>query len=95
MLVLNTGRSPPVKSRLNILVCTFLISYRVDGYGWAEVYPDGWGIAYQCKKESFDFNIVCKVGSGNDSRVMARYLEEACDELRAGLEATIPPKAKL
>lgn len=57
--------------------------------------PEGWGIAYMCKRDSLDFNVVCLVGSGNDSRVFARYLEEACDEMRECLEATVPVKAKL
>lgn len=48
-----------------------------------------------CKSESLDFNLASLVGSGNDGRVLARYLEEACDEMREALEATIPEKAKL
>ena len=56
--------------------CWFL-----DGYGWAEVVPEGYGIAYMCKRESLDFNVVCLVGSVNDSPSFARYLDEACDEV--------------
>ncbi|KAI9199507.1 acyltransferase ChoActase/COT/CPT [Polychytrium aggregatum] len=64
-----------------------------DGYGWGEVVPDGYGIAYMIKDNSLHFNIACL----NEMRAdrMKHYLEEALDEMRV-LTAPAPViKARL
>ncbi|KAI8923844.1 Choline/Carnitine o-acyltransferase-domain-containing protein [Entophlyctis helioformis] len=64
-----------------------------DGYGWGEVVPDGYGIAYQVKENALHFNLV-SLFLKNDH--LQTYFHEALHEMRAVFEATIPaPKPKL
>ncbi|KAJ3153200.1 Carnitine O-acetyltransferase mitochondrial [Geranomyces variabilis] len=69
-----------------------------DGYGWGEVVPDGFGIAYMVKERSLHFN----VASLNEMRPdrMQYFLGEALRDMRAVFESTLAtpaaaPKAKL
>ncbi|TPX61639.1 hypothetical protein PhCBS80983_g00947 [Powellomyces hirtus] len=69
-----------------------------DGYGWGEVVPDGFGIAYMVKERSLHFN----VASLNEMRPdrMHHYLAEALRDMRVVFEASMAasapaPKAKL
>ncbi|OZJ04997.1 hypothetical protein BZG36_02111 [Bifiguratus adelaidae] len=79
-----------------------LTSEHYDGYGWGEVVPDGFGIAYMIKNNSLHFNVAsikdltidgkqCK----NGTERMKAYLEEAADELRAVLETEVAVESKL
>lgn len=64
-----------------------------DGYGWGEVVPDGYGIAYMVKNNSMQFNL-CSIKLNNHH--LQTYFHEALHEMRDVFEATIPqPKAKL
>nr|KAJ3419227.1 Carnitine O-acetyltransferase mitochondrial [Polyrhizophydium stewartii] len=64
-----------------------------DGYGWGEVVPDGYGVAYQVKDNAFHFNLV-SLFLKNDH--FQTYFHEALHEMRTVFEATIPaPKTKL
>lgn len=70
-----------------------LSSEYFNGYGWGEVVPDGWGIAYMINNNSINFNIVSR-HLGCDK--MQHYLREAADELREVLETELEaPKPKL
>ncbi|KAJ3057991.1 Carnitine O-acetyltransferase mitochondrial, partial [Quaeritorhiza haematococci] len=66
-----------------------------DGYGWGEVFPDGWGVAYMVKENSFQFNLVSqKLGAER----FRHYFHEALGEMREVFEASVPVpqvKAKL
>ncbi|TPX60759.1 hypothetical protein SpCBS45565_g07413 [Spizellomyces sp. 'palustris'] len=71
-----------------------------DGYGWGEVVPDGFGIAYMVKERSLHLN----VASLNEMRAdrMHFYLAEALRDMRTVFEAELAgqgsagaPKAKL
>lgn len=62
------------------------------GYGWGEVVPDGYGIAYMIREKSLSFNIV---SLGLKTQQMRYYLEEAANEIREICEAAEQPKAKL
>ncbi|CAL5869866.1 uncharacterized protein PFLUO_LOCUS4097 [Penicillium psychrofluorescens] len=72
-----------------------LSSEYFNGYGWSEVIPEGWGIAYMINENSLNFNIVCKrLGAHR----MSHFLNEAASELRDLLMpdlAAQPEKAKL
>lgn len=64
-----------------------------DGYGWGEVVPDGYGIAYQVKERSLNFNLTSRFLS---QEAFETYLHEAVEEMREVFEATAPPpKARL
>lgn len=64
-----------------------------DGYGWGEVVADGYGIAYQVKNNSLEFNLVSQHLNNEHLRT---YFHEALHEMRAAFEASLPPqKAKL
>ncbi|CAG8538451.1 3338_t:CDS:2 [Ambispora leptoticha] len=53
------------------------------GYGWGEVVPDGYGIAYMINNNFLNFNIV-SMHLQNDK--MWHYLREAADEMREVFE---------
>ena len=70
-----------------------LSSEYFNGYGWGEVIPEGFGIAYMINGDSINFNIVSR-HLGCDK--MQHYLREAADEMREVLETELSsPKAKL
>jgi carnitine O-acetyltransferase len=56
-----------------------LTSEYFDGYGWGEVVPDGYGIAYMVKEDSLHFNIVAR--KEMDVEAMGRWIEEACGDM--------------
>jgi len=70
-----------------------------DGYGWGEVVPDGFGLAYMVREKSIHVNVTGLIGTEADreangeeadpSRVarMAHLLEEVFDEMKEVLEA--------
>ena len=63
-----------------------------DAYGWGEVVPDGYGIAYMVKDNCLQFNVT-SMHLQND--IMEAHIHSAVEEMRVVFEATIPPKAKL
>ncbi|KAI9149713.1 Carnitine O-acetyltransferase mitochondrial [Blastocladiella emersonii ATCC 22665] len=72
-----------------------LTSEYFDGYGWGEVVPDGWGLAYMIKEKSVHVNIVSQK-LGNEK--FRHYLTEALQDMRVAFEAVVaaaPKKAKL
>lgn len=70
-----------------------LSSEYFNGYGWGEVIPEGFGIAYMINNNSINFNVVSR-HLGCDK--MQHYLREAADEMREVLETELAaPKAKL
>ncbi|KAJ3340491.1 Carnitine O-acetyltransferase mitochondrial [Gonapodya sp. JEL0774] len=65
-----------------------------EGYGWGEVVPDGYGIAYMIKNDSMHFN-VASLKPMQPHRLKA-HIEEALFDIRDILLATAPaPKAKI
>ncbi|KXS17894.1 acyltransferase ChoActase/COT/CPT [Gonapodya prolifera JEL478] len=65
-----------------------------EGYGWGEVVPDGYGIAYMIKNDSLHFN-VASLKPMQPHRLKA-FIEEALFDIRDILLATAPPpKAKI
>jgi len=52
-----------------------------DAYGWSEVNPIGWGLAYQINNDFLHVNICTRKSSGNKSEVMEYYLRQAADEI--------------
>ena len=70
-----------------------LSSEHFNGYGWGEVIPEGWGLAYMINEDSINVNIVSR-NQGCDK--MQHYLREAADDMRDILSTELaPPKAKL
>ncbi|RKO90315.1 hypothetical protein BDK51DRAFT_35209 [Blyttiomyces helicus] len=68
-------------------------SENFDGYGWGEVVPDGYGVAYLVNSNSLHFNLTSR-HLRNDH--LQAYLHEALHEMRAAFGAALPPpKAKL
>ena len=66
-------------------------SENYDGYGWGEVVPDGYGIAYMVKEESLQFNIA-SLHLRNDA--LQTYFHEALHEMKEAFEAApAPPRA--
>ncbi|KAI0176070.1 acyltransferase ChoActase/COT/CPT [Hypoxylon sp. FL1284] len=64
-----------------------------NGYGWAQVIDEGYGIAYMINENNLSFNIVSK---GIGSQRMSFYINEAANDIRDLLLPTLePPKAKL
>jgi len=65
-----------------------LTSEYFDGYGWGEVVPDGFGIAYMIKENSIHFNVASlKDLNVHGQRVggpeqMRHFLWEAADDMR-------------
>ncbi|CAG8458610.1 2849_t:CDS:2 [Acaulospora morrowiae] len=60
-----------------------LSSEYFDGYGWGEVVPDGYGIAYQINANVLHFNVV-SMHLNNEH--MCHYLKEAADEMKQVFE---------
>ncbi|KAJ3062175.1 Carnitine O-acetyltransferase mitochondrial [Podochytrium sp. JEL0797] len=58
------------------------------GYGWGQVVPDGYGVAYSVKNESLQFNLV---SLKLQSDIMHYNFMEALREMKDVFEATIPP----
>ncbi|CEP24626.1 CAT2 [Cyberlindnera jadinii] len=52
-----------------------------DAYGWSEVNPIGWGLAYQVNNDFLHINVCTRRSSGNDSKTLRFYLEEAATEI--------------
>lgn len=70
-----------------------LSSEHFNGYGWGEVIPEGFGIAYMINNNSINFNVVSR-NLGCDK--MQHYLREAADDMREVLETELEaPQAKL
>ncbi|KAI8838924.1 acyltransferase ChoActase/COT/CPT [Chytridium lagenaria] len=70
-----------------------ITSEHYNGYGWGEVVPDGYGIAYMVKDNALQFNLV-SLNLRNDT--LKHFFLEALREMKVVFEATIPPpKAKL
>ncbi|RKO88367.1 acyltransferase ChoActase/COT/CPT [Blyttiomyces helicus] len=68
-------------------------SENYEGYGWGEVVPDGYGIAYMVKENSLQFNLASL--KLNNHHFQA-YFHEALHEMKLAFEAAPPPpKAKL
>ena len=66
-----------------------------QGYGWGEVVPDGYGIAYMVNNDCLQFNLVSLKLNNHHFQT---YFHEALHEMRLAFEATAPPpkpKAKL
>ncbi|KAJ1965552.1 Carnitine O-acetyltransferase mitochondrial [Dipsacomyces acuminosporus] len=52
-------------------------------YGWSEVTPKGYGVAYNIRKEDFIIHITCMRNEhGLDSDYFAAHLEKALDDVR-------------
>jgi len=69
-----------------------LSSEHFTGYGWGEVVPDGYGIAYMINEDSINFNVVSK---HLDNHRMHFYLKDAADEMRVMFQTEMLEKAKL
>ncbi|KAG5457238.1 MAG: carnitine O-acetyltransferase [Olpidium bornovanus] len=68
-----------------------LTSSHFSGYGWGEVVPDGFGVAYMIKGRSLHFNVVSmKLGSER----LVQYLSEAAGDMRDVLEKVLGPEIK-
>jgi carnitine O-acetyltransferase len=70
-----------------------LTSEYFDGYGWGEVVPDGYGVAYMIKDQSIHFNVGCLVEM--DGKGLHDQLFKACKDMQEVCEAALQPKAKL
>ncbi|KAF9212750.1 Carnitine O-acetyltransferase mitochondrial, partial [Podila verticillata] len=66
-----------------------------DGYGWGEVVPDGYGVAYMVNENNLSFN-VASMKEMHPER-LHHYLKESASEMRALFEQTLleAPKSKL
>lgn len=58
-----------------------LSSNFLDAWGWAEVNPIGWGLAYSITDDFLHFNIATRKSSGNSSELLAHYMSESADEV--------------
>jgi carnitine O-acetyltransferase len=79
-----------------------LASEYFDGYGWGQVVPDGFGIAYMVNNHVLQFNVASVKDLTVDGKqyVKGTYhfkqaLEDAAEDLRDLLSNEIPPQAKL
>ncbi|KAJ2800401.1 Carnitine O-acetyltransferase mitochondrial [Coemansia helicoidea] len=77
-----------------------LSSEHFEGWGFSEVVPDGYGIAYTIRRDALIFHIAAmKNEFGLNSDHLAHYIKEAATEMRAAVVAAAPaaaaPKAKL
>lgn len=52
-----------------------------DAYGWSEVNPIGWGLAYQVNDDFLHINICTRRSSGNKSEQLKYCLERAATEI--------------
>ncbi|KAL7750452.1 Carnitine O-acetyltransferase mitochondrial [Sorochytrium milnesiophthora] len=69
-----------------------LTSEYYDGYGWGEVVPDGYGLAYMIKENSVHVNMTSqKLGALR----LRHYMTEALQDMRKVCEATVAPAAPL
>jgi carnitine O-acetyltransferase len=72
-----------------------LTSEYYDGYGWGEVVPDGYGLAYMIKENSIHVNMTSlKQGAER----LRHFMIEALQDMRVAFEATMAsskPKSKL
>ncbi|KAF9582836.1 Carnitine O-acetyltransferase mitochondrial [Lunasporangiospora selenospora] len=66
-----------------------------DGYGWGEVVPDGYGIAYMVNENNVSFNVAALKEMRPDR--LHHYLKEAATEMKTLFEKTLiqAPQAKL
>ncbi|KAG0367196.1 Carnitine O-acetyltransferase mitochondrial [Mortierella sp. AD032] len=66
-----------------------------DGYGWGEVVPDGYGVAYMVNEHNLSFN-VASMKEMHPER-LHHYLKESATEMRKLFEQTLleAPKSKL
>ncbi|KAF9149056.1 Carnitine O-acetyltransferase mitochondrial, partial [Mortierella sp. AD010] len=66
-----------------------------DGYGWGEVVPDGYGIAYMVNENNLSFNVASRKEMRPEH--LHHYLKEAATEMRHLFEQTLleTPKPKL
>ena len=66
-----------------------------DGYGWGEVVPDGYGIAYMVNENNLSFN-VASMKEMHPER-LHHYLKESASEMKQLFEQTLleAPKSKL
>jgi carnitine O-acetyltransferase len=64
-----------------------------DAYGWSEVNPIGWGLAYQVNDDFLHINVCTRRSSGNKSEQLKYCLEQAATEIFKVL--TKQQKAKL
>ncbi|CAO3611272.1 unnamed protein product [Cunninghamella echinulata] len=79
-----------------------LSSEYFDGYGWGQVVPDGFGVAYMVNNNVLQFNVASikdLTVDGkkyiNGAQQFKHYLEEAADDLRDLLLTETPAQAKL
>ncbi|ORZ39107.1 acyltransferase ChoActase/COT/CPT [Catenaria anguillulae PL171] len=63
-----------------------LTSEYFDGYGWGEVVPDGYGLAYMIKEKSIHVNIVSQHLGNLRFR---HYLTEALQDMRVAFESVV------
>ncbi|KAL1922551.1 uncharacterized protein VTP21DRAFT_10090 [Calcarisporiella thermophila] len=70
-----------------------LSSEHFEGYGWGEVVPDGFGIAYMIKNDSLHFNVASLKTMPNAQ--MHSALRQAAEEMRAVFEKELKAKASL
>lgn len=64
-----------------------------DAYGWSEVNPIGWGLAYQVNNDFLHINVCTRRSSGNSSEQLRFYLNEAADEIYEVLSKDLNSKA--
>ncbi|CAG8541519.1 20175_t:CDS:2, partial [Gigaspora rosea] len=72
-----------IKSTHWYLSTSQLSSEYFVGYGWGEVVPDGYGIAYQVNANVLSFNVV---SMHLNNQQMCHYLREAADEMKEVFE---------
>ncbi|KAJ2163094.1 Carnitine O-acetyltransferase mitochondrial [Coemansia sp. RSA 552] len=74
-----------------------LSSEHFEGWGFSEVVPDGYGVAYTIRKDALIFHIAAaKNDFGLNSDHLAHYLKEAATEMRTAiLAAQLAAKPKL
>ncbi|KAI8092592.1 acyltransferase ChoActase/COT/CPT [Halteromyces radiatus] len=79
-----------------------LASEYFDGYGWGQVVPDGFGIAYMVNNHVIQFNVASVKDLTIDGKKYVngtvhfrQALESACEDLRELLSNEIPAQAKL
>ncbi|KAI8868308.1 acyltransferase ChoActase/COT/CPT [Ramicandelaber brevisporus] len=65
-----------------------LSSEYFEGYGWGEVVPDGYGVAYMIKDNSIHFNVTCLNRPGMNASAMRHYLAESLRDMREAFSAT-------
>jgi len=62
-----------------------------DGYGWGQVVPDGFGIAYMIKNDSLHYNLACLKEFSSCSK-LAHLLEESLLEMKRICESGMQTK---